>query len=127
MNTTVSSVSGSLVAAPYQLNIYFGSFLWITGNLGCMGNAIVFLSPTFRKRAYSVYLLAQALSDLFYFNFVLITRILQKGFQIPLTAHYDIICKLRQFWSFWGNQISFTFFSLATIDRLLSAQRENSK
>ncbi|CAF4515147.1 unnamed protein product [Rotaria sp. Silwood2] len=86
---------------------------------------IVFSSRTFRNRAYSVYLLSEAMSDFIYFDFVLITRILQKGFQIPITIRYDVLCKLRQFVSVWGNQVSFTLFSFATIDRLLSAQRSN--
>ncbi|CAF3097129.1 unnamed protein product [Rotaria sp. Silwood2] len=125
MNTTSSSVSNALLATPYQLNMWFGSFLWVTGNLGCIGNMIVFRSRVFRKRAYSIYLLSEAMSDFVYFNFVLITRILQKGFQIPITTRYDIVCKLRQFVSVWGNQVSFTLFSFATIDRLLSAQRSH--
>ncbi|UJR20424.1 hypothetical protein I4U23_023555 [Adineta vaga] len=125
MNSSITTVSDSLKAAPYQLNIWFGTFLWVAGNLGCLGNIIVFCSRTFRKRAYSIYLFSQAMSDFLYFNFVLITRVLQKGFQIPITGRYDLICKFRQFVSVWGNQVSFTLFALATIDRLLSTQRDN--
>jgi hypothetical protein len=127
MNTTILTINGALLAAPYQLNIWFGSFLWITGNFGCFGNMIVFRSRTFRDRAYSIYLFSEAISDFLYFNFALLTRILQKGFQIPIMTRYDIICKFRQFESVWGNQVSFTLFTFATIDRLLSAQRLNSK
>lgn len=127
MNNTLNSISSALLAAPFQLNIYFGGFLWITGNIGCMGNIIVFRSRTFRKRAYSIYLMTEALSDFIYFNFVLMTRMLQKGYQIPVTARYDPMCKIRQFLSVWGNQISFTCFLFATIDRLMSTQRSNSK
>ncbi len=116
MNTTTTTINGALLAAPYQLNIWFGSFLWIAGNIGCIGNMIVFHSPSFRARAYSIYLFSQAMSDFFYFNFALLTRILQKGFQIPIMIRFDAICKFRQFVSLWGNQISFTLFSLATID-----------
>ncbi|CAF4017225.1 unnamed protein product [Rotaria magnacalcarata] len=75
MNNTLSSISSALIVAPYQLNIWFGIFLWVT------------------------------------------------GFQIHVTTRYDVICKLRQFFSIWGNQVSFTLFSLATLDRLLSTQR----
>jgi len=124
MNTTVSD---ALRAAPYQLNIWFGCFLWITGNIGCAGNMIVFRSEAFRQRAYSIYLFCQALSDLLYFDFVLLTRVLERGFQIPITNRYDFLCKTRQFVSVWGNQVSFTLFAFATIDRLLSTQRDNSK
>jgi hypothetical protein len=129
MNTTTALVpiSDALLAAPYQLNIWLGTFFWIIGNIGCIGNMIVFRSRAFRDRSYSIYLSLQALSDFFYFNFVLVTRILQRGYQIPITARFDAICKIRQFMSFFGNQISFALFTFATIDRLLSAQRSNSK
>ena len=64
MNTTTSSnVSYALLAVPAELNIWFGSFLWVAGNFGCMGNMIVFSSPAIRKRAYGVYLLSEAVSD----------------------------------------------------------------
>ncbi|CAF2736537.1 unnamed protein product [Rotaria sp. Silwood2] len=99
MNTTSNSIDSAVLAAPYQLNMWLGLFIWV----------------------------AEAMSDFIYFDFVLITRILQKGFQIPITTRYDVLCKLRQFVSVWGNQVSFTLFSFATIDRLLSAQRSNSK
>jgi len=127
MNTTTTTINSALLAAPYQLNIWFGSFLWITGNIGCIGNMMIFRSRAFRDRAYSIYLFYQALADFLYFNFVLLTRVLQKGFQIPIMIRYDITCKLRQFVSVWGNQVSFTLFTFATIDRILSAQRSNSK
>jgi hypothetical protein len=127
MNTTASSINSALLAAPHQLNIWFGSFLWITGNLGCIGNIIIFRSQSFRDRAYSIYLFAAALADFHYFNFVLLTRILQNGFQILLMNRYIVVCKLREFSTIWGNVMSFTLFSFATIDRLLSAQRSNSK
>lgn len=127
MNTTTSSVSSALLAAPYQLNMYIGSFLWVAGNLGCIGNIIVYRSRVFANRAYAIYLLAQAMSDIVYFNFVLLTRVLQKGFQIPATTRFDALCRIRQFLTVWCNQVSFTLFSFATIDRILSAQRENSK
>ncbi|CAF2144982.1 unnamed protein product [Rotaria magnacalcarata] len=78
MNNTLSSISSALIVAPYQLNIWFGIFLWVT------------------------------------------------GFQIHVTTRYDVICKLRQFFSIWGNQVSFTLFSLATLDRLLSTQRAHT-
>ncbi|CAF2242834.1 unnamed protein product [Rotaria magnacalcarata] len=30
MNNTLSSISSALIVAPYQLNIWFGIFLWVT-------------------------------------------------------------------------------------------------
>jgi hypothetical protein len=125
--TTTSSISSALLAAPYQLNIWFGSFLWIIGNIGCLGNVIVFRSESFRKRAYSIYLFSAAIADFHYFDFVLLTRVLQKGFQIPLMTRYLVVCKLREFSTIWGNVVGFNLFAFAVIDRLLSAQRSNSE
>jgi hypothetical protein len=127
MNNTTSEVSYSLLIASSRLNIWFGSFLWIMDNFGCIANMIVFRSRKFRHRAYSIYLFSAAVADFHYFNFVLITRILQQGFQIPIMTRYTLVCKLREFSTIWGNVVAFSFFSFATIDRLLSAQRSNSK
>jgi hypothetical protein len=127
MNSTGPNINDALLAAPYQLNIWFGSFLWIIRNIGCIGNILVFRSPSFRKRAYAIYLFSAAIADFHYFNFVLLTRILQNGFQIPLMNGYLVVCKLRQFSTIWGNVVGFNLFSFAIIDRLLSAQRSNSK
>lgn len=126
MNDTSSTVSNALLAAPSLLNIYFGTFLWIAGNCGCIGNILVFGSKDFRKRAYGIYLLSQEMSDFIYFNFVLAIRVLQSGFQIPVTKRINVVCKLRQFCTSCCTQISFTYFTLATIDRLLSVQRAAS-
>ncbi|CAF4024450.1 unnamed protein product [Adineta steineri] len=110
---------------PYQLNIWLGLFLWTTGNIGCIGNMIVYGSRKSRKQAYSIYLFASAIADFHYFNFVLLTRIIQDGFGILLINRYTVVCKLRQFSTLWGNVVGFSLFSFATIDRLLSAQRQN--
>ncbi|CAF1128073.1 unnamed protein product [Adineta steineri] len=126
MNNTTSVISASLLIAPYQLNIFFGSFLWIMGNFGCIGNMLVYRSRAFRKQSYAVYLFSVAVADCHYFNFVLLTRILQNGFRIPVMNRYLVICKLRQFSTFWGNIVSFSLFSFAIIDRLLSVQRSNT-
>ncbi|UJR14406.1 hypothetical protein I4U23_001403 [Adineta vaga] len=122
MNTTINNVSSILLAIPYQLNIYLGSFLWIAGNIGCIGNMIVFRSRTYFQRAYAIYLFFEAISSFFYFDFLLLTRVLQRGFQISITTHYDILCKLRQFDSVWNHVVSLTLFTFATTDRILSLQ-----
>ncbi|CAF1028288.1 unnamed protein product [Adineta ricciae] len=126
MSNSTESISAALLLAPYQLNIWFGSFLWITGNFGCLCNLMVFRSRSFRKRTYSIYLFAAAIADFHYFNFVLITRILQNGFRISLMNRFTIICKLRQFSTVWGNVVSFGLFSCAVIDRFLSTHRSNA-
>jgi hypothetical protein len=97
------------------------------GNIGCIGNMMVFCSRTVRKRAYSIYLSSAAIANFHYFNFVLLTRIIQDGFQYPLMNRFTIICKLREFSTIWGNEVGFSLFSFAMIDRILSTQRSNGK
>jgi hypothetical protein len=125
MNTTniSSGVSEALLIAPFQLNISLGIFIFITGNISTFGNFMVFSSRTFRSRACSVYLLAESICTFVYFNFVLTTRMIQKGYQIPIINRYDVICKIRQFLSEYTHQVAFSLFALATIDRLLSTHR----
>ncbi|CAF1255776.1 unnamed protein product [Adineta ricciae] len=125
-NLTVDSIRDSLTTASYQLNIWLGLLLWTIGNIGCIGNMLVYGSAKSRQQAYAIYLFASAIADFHYFNFVLLTRILQNGFTIILTNRYSIICKLRQFSTIWGNVVGFSLFSLATIDRLLSTHRSNT-
>ncbi|CAF1599064.1 unnamed protein product [Rotaria magnacalcarata] len=40
MNNTLSSISSALIVAPYQLNIWFGIFLWVTGFYAYFDNYI---------------------------------------------------------------------------------------
>ena len=124
---TTATVSNTLLALPSGLNIYVGLSLWLAGSIGCLGNMLVFSSRQLRDRTYAIYLLAEALSDIVYFNFLLLTRILQRGFLIPITTRFDALCKIRQFDSVWNHLVSLSFFSLAMIDRILALQRDNSE
>ena len=127
-STNSSSSSGSgitdgLLIAPFQLNIYLGLFIFITGNISSIGNFMVFSSRTFRVRACSVYLIGESVCTFFYFNYVLVTRVIQKGFQLPIINRYDVVCKIRQFLSEYTHQVAFTLFAMATIDRILLTHR----
>ncbi|CAF4147866.1 unnamed protein product [Adineta steineri] len=118
-----NNLSNGLLIAPVQLNIYLGLFIYITGVIGSFGNIIIYKSRSLRNRACSIYLFWGSLVDLIYLNSVLLTRILQKGFKIPIMTRYDVICKIRQFASNYGNQLTFTFLALATLDRLFLAHQ----
>jgi hypothetical protein len=121
--STSSGISDGLLLAPFQLNIWLGLFIFITGNISSIGNFIVFTSRTFRNRACSVYLIAESVMTFIYFNYVLVTRIIQKGFQLPIINQYDPVCKIRQFLSEYTHQVAYTLFTLASIDRVLSTHR----
>jgi hypothetical protein len=122
-SSSTAGISESLLIAPYQLNIYLGAFIFVTGNISCIGNFTVFTSRTFRSRACSIYLIAESIYSFIYFNYVLVTRIIQKGFRFPIIDRYDWICKLREFLSEYTHQVAFTLFILATVDRFLSTHR----
>jgi hypothetical protein len=123
ISSSGTGISDALLLTPFQLNIYFGIFIFITGNISCIGNFTVFNSRTFRARACSLYLIAESIFSFIYFNFVLVTRVTQKGFRFPIINHYDAICKIRQFLSEYTHQVAFTLFILATVDRYLSTHR----
>ena len=121
--TNTTSISSALLIAPYQLNIWFGLFIFVTGNISTIGNFIVFTSRTFRRRACSIYLIAETGCTFLYFNYVLVTRITQKGFQVPIINRFEAVCKIRQFLSIYTHQVAFTLFIFATADRFLSTHR----
>ncbi|CAF1345280.1 unnamed protein product [Adineta steineri] len=121
--TAKSTVSSTLLNVPYQLNMWIGCFILITGNLSTFGNIIVFSSKAFRNRACTVYLLAEAFVVIVNFNLVLLTRVLQKGFKISIMNRFDSICKIRYFASMYTDILALTLFILASLDRLLEAQR----
>lgn len=122
-----TTASYELLNAPVQLNIYFGLFIYITGVVGSIGNMMIYRSRSLRGRACSVYLFWRSFVDFIYLNSILLTRILQKGFKIPITTRYEVLCKIRQFGSNYGNQLTFTFLALATLDRIFLAHRSPSK
>lgn len=127
-NTTINSDFESvLLNTCYQMNIWFGLFLLINGNISCIVNMIAYHSRTFYKRACFIYLFWESVANFFFFNCVLVTRILQYGFQISVMNQFDIICKIRQFFSEYMYETGNMFFVLATLDRVLSAQRSISK
>jgi hypothetical protein len=85
--------------APYQLNIYLGLFIYITGNISSTESFVVFSSQTFRARACSIYLIAESVYTFVYFIYVLMTKMIQKDFQLPIINRYEDVCKVRQFLS----------------------------
>jgi hypothetical protein len=117
MNVTAVN---TLTIVPQYLNIWFGSFLLIIGNIGCLINIIVFRSKSFHKSSFSIYFLATTCADLFLLNFVLLTRILQDGFMLHIFQTYEYICKLRAYISSLTSSLAFTFFIMVSIDRFLS-------
>jgi hypothetical protein len=131
MSTTNSSapvyVNPVLLQVPFLLNIYLGTFILITGTISSIGNFLVFSSRTFRGRACSNYLIAEAIAAFFHFDYVCLTRVIQNGFQIPVFSRYSVVCKTRQWVSEFTHETAFSLYVLATIDRCLSTHRSARK
>jgi len=117
MNVTTIN---TLTIVAQHLNIWYGSFLLIIGNIGCLINIIVFLSKSFHKSSFSIYFLATTCANLFLLNFILFTRILQNGFMLHIFQTHEYICKLRAYISSLTSSLSFSFFIMVSIDRFLS-------
>jgi hypothetical protein len=130
-NTTTSDINDSLENTLETITIYVmicgGIFILIAGNIGCIGNIIVFRSQAYRRQACFIYLFWETIASFFILNCILLTRILESGFKISLMDAFDPICRIREFISLFMYQNENTLFLFATLDRILSAQRSMSK
>ncbi|CAF1338361.1 unnamed protein product [Adineta ricciae] len=126
VRTNNNEVNSLIFSIPANIHIYLGIFLLLMGNIGCFGNLLIYQTRTFRHQAFSIYIICETLSDFLVLNFILLTRILENGFHIPLEHSYTFLCKFREFGEYYFCLCSFTFFTLASIDRILSAQRSNT-
>ncbi|CAF1538220.1 unnamed protein product [Adineta ricciae] len=127
MNTTTISIPTSLESLLTRLTIYTtiygGIFILAAGNLGCVGNILVYRSQTYRHQACFIYLFWETIASLFILNCILLTRILETGFNVSLMNESNAFCRIREFISMVMYQSENTLFLCATLDRILSAQR----
>jgi hypothetical protein len=130
-NATTNKIDSSLINLLESITVYVmtcgGIFILIVGNVGCIGNLIVFRSQAYRRQACFIYLFWETISSLFILNMILLTRILESGFKIPEMDAFDPICRIREFISLFMYQNENSLFLFATLDRILSAQRSMSK
>ncbi|CAF1257179.1 unnamed protein product [Adineta ricciae] len=128
-NKTVMSSSSTLENMLENATVYVtivgGIFLFVAGNIGCMGNILVFRSQTYRRQACFIYLFWGTIASLFILNCILLTRILESGFNVSLMDISNVFCRIREFISMVMYQSENTMFLFATLDRILSAQRSN--
>ena len=130
-NNTIDDISHNLedilTSITTHVMIWGGIILLITGNIGCIGNILVFRSEIYRRQACFIYLFWESIASLFILNCILLTRILESGFRISLMDASDTFCKIREFISLFMYQNENTLFLFATLDRILSTQRSISK
>ncbi|CAF1538233.1 unnamed protein product [Adineta ricciae] len=126
-NTTTINTPISLRSTAINLTTYTticgGIFILVTGNLGCVGNILVFRSQTYRRQACFIYLFWETIASLFILNCILLTRILESGFHKSLMNASLTFCRIREFISLFMYQNENTLFLFATLDKILSAQR----
>ncbi|CAF1681690.1 unnamed protein product [Adineta ricciae] len=121
-----NEINSIILSISVNIYIYLGIFLLILGNIGCFGNLLIYQTRSFRHQAFSIYIICETLSDFIVLNLIFLTRIIENGFHIPLQHIYTFLCKFRQFGEYYFPLCSFTFFTLTSIDRILSTQRSNT-
>ena len=130
-NITTNDINNSLINTLNSIATYVlicgGNFILIAGNIGCIGNIIVFRSQAYRQQACFIYLFWGTIASFFILNFILLTRILHSGFKISVMTTYEPICRIREFISLFMYQNENTLFGFSTIDRILAIQRSTSK
>ena len=111
-----------------QLNVdiskYGMGLIWIIGNFGSTINCYIFLQTTLRKNPCVMYLLASSASQFVTFNFVLLTRMLQFGYNVQAVNTLLWFCKIRYYLFYTFVAIPRYFIILASIDRYFSSSSE---
>ncbi|CAF0815832.1 unnamed protein product [Adineta steineri] len=98
MNTSSDDISNILLVVPYQLNIWLDSFLWITGNIGCIA---------YRQWSNRVYIAYEMVIIIPLFWFLLI------GHRIIFYSIQNGICgPLEGFCEYYDNYFQVIFSSI---------------
>ncbi|CAF1321066.1 unnamed protein product [Adineta steineri] len=98
--------------------------IWIVGNIGSIFTCIVFSQPAFHKSPCAMYFFASSFSQFFVFNFALLTRMLQFGYNIQIVNTVFWFCKIRYYLFYVFVAVSRYNIILASIDRYFASSRE---
>lgn len=109
VNTTVSQ---------YGLGL-----IWFMGNIGSVFTCIIFFQPAFHNSPCVMYFIASVLSQFFTFNFALLTRMLQFGYNIQTINTALWYCKIRFYLYYICVAIPRYNIILASIDRYFASSR----
>jgi len=117
--TTIDSITNSLT-------LYAPFIILLFGNIGCLFNLITFGSKELRINSCGWYFLMSSITDLFYINFGLITKLFSDhlGSNLYNTSH--IYCKFRIFLTWTLPCISTSYLVFSAFDRCLSTS-ENTR
>jgi hypothetical protein len=95
----------------------------LIGTVSCVLNLIVFSQRTLRRNPCSVYFIAYNMANFLYIYSSLLSLTLSIGYNIDLSAHILIICRLRLYITILFNCLSPFYLILAAIDRILVTSR----
>ncbi|CAF1274207.1 unnamed protein product [Adineta steineri] len=108
----------NMTISQYALGI-----IWLVGNIGSVLTCIVFSQSIFRKSACGIYFIASSFSQLLAFNFALLYRMLQYGYNINIINVELWFCKAR-FYLFYVLIANSRYnIIIASIDRYFASSR----
>ncbi|CAF1033204.1 unnamed protein product [Adineta steineri] len=126
-NITVTDDQADLTALVNLLNKtisqYFLGFVMILGNLGSIFNCIVFSQPAYGKSPCAMYFIASSVAQFFTFNFALLTRMLQYGYDVNAINVYLYYCKIRFYLFYVFVAVPRYYIIMASIDRYFASSR----
>ncbi|UJR17624.1 hypothetical protein I4U23_004520 [Adineta vaga] len=95
----------------------------IVGNIGSLLSCIVLFQPVLRKNPCALYYLASSATQFIDFNFGLMTRMLQYGYNVQTASYVLWFCKIRYYLLYVFVAIPRYFIILAAIDRYFASSR----
>lgn len=108
----------------YSVNIVLGIVMFIVGMIGSLLIALIFLSQrAFRHNACIHYLLAGTVANVFMLANVLLPRILNDGFAVPMYNASEIFCRQRLYVSSVASICAIYFPCWAAFDQYVSSSR----
>jgi hypothetical protein len=129
-NTTIVTEDNqaSLIALVNLLNKTISQYglglIWLFGNIGSALNCIVFYQPAFRKSPCAMYFIASNFSQFFTFNFALLTRMLQFGYDIQTINTVLWFCKMRYYLFYVFVAVPRYNIIMASMDRYFASSRD---
>ncbi|CAF0953489.1 unnamed protein product [Adineta steineri] len=97
--------------------------IWFIGNIGSVLTCMVFYQPTYDKSPCAMYFLVSSFAQFFTFNFPLLTRLLQYGYDIKTVNISLGYCKFRYYCFYVSVAIPRYAIVIASIDRYFASSR----
>jgi len=123
MNSTSISLASRLTFIQNDITIYVLTTILIFGNIGNIGNLIIFSQKLLRANVCSWYFIIFSIGNIITINFGCSTRIISLWTGYDLVRISIIFCKLRIYFTIFGLSLSRNFLSLISIDRWMITSR----